>query len=114
MKILLVTAIALGAYSNVALALSHHDSQHPAGAQAESTPASGDMVDGEVRKVDANMKKITIKHGELKNLGMPPMTMVFQVKDPAMLDQVKAGDKVRFTADRVNGAITVTAMEPAR
>lgn len=70
--------------------------------------AQSALSDGEVRKVDKEAKKITIKHGPLANLDMPPMTMVFQVKDPAMLDQVKAGDKVKFEAQKVNGAFTVT------
>ena len=72
------------------------------------------MSDGEVRKVDKDAKKITIKHGPIVNLDMPPMTMVFQVKDPAMLDQVKAGDKVKFQADKVGGAFTITKLEPAK
>lgn len=76
--------------------------------------ASGPMAEGEVRKVDTDSKKITLKHGEIKNLDMPGMTMVFQVKDPAMLDKVKVGDKVRFTAEKVNGAITLTSIEAAK
>ena len=72
------------------------------------------LSDGEVRKVDKDAKKITIKHGPLANLDMPPMTMVFQVKDPAMLNQVKAGDKVKFQAEKVGGAFTVTKIEPAK
>ena len=72
------------------------------------------MVDGEVRKIDPSANKITLKHGEIKNLEMPPMTMVFQVKDPAMLEKVKAGDKVQFTVDNVNGAMTVLTLEPAK
>ena len=72
------------------------------------------MVDGEVRKVDMGSKKITLKHGEIKNLDMPPMTMVFQVKDPAMLEKVKAGDKVQFTVDNLNGALTVLTIELAK
>ena len=76
--------------------------------------AGTDMADGEVRKVDLQTKKITLKHGEIKNLEMPGMTMVFQVKDPAMLDKVKAGDKVRFHAERVGGAIVVTEIEAAK
>jgi Cu/Ag efflux protein CusF len=71
------------------------------------------LSDGEVRKVDKDAKKITIKHGPLANLDMPPMTMVFQVKEPAMLDQVKAGDKVKFQAEKIGGAFTVTKIEPA-
>lgn len=72
------------------------------------------VTDGEIRKVDTATKKITIKHGELKNLDMPPMTMVFQVKDPAMLDKVKVGDKVKFRADKINGAFTVVEIEPVK
>jgi Cu(I)/Ag(I) efflux system periplasmic protein CusF len=72
------------------------------------------LSEGEIRKVDKDAKKITIKHGPLTNLDMPPMTMVFKVKDPAMLEQVKAGDKVRFQAEKVGGAFTVTKIEPAK
>lgn len=72
------------------------------------------MTDGEVRKVDKDAKKITIKHGEIKNLEMPGMTMVFQVKDPAMLDKVKAGDKVKFIAEQIGGAIVVTDIQTAK
>ncbi|MFA6179936.1 MAG: copper-binding protein, partial [Candidatus Methylopumilus sp.] len=63
-----------------------------------------EMSKGEIRKIDKATKKITIKHGEIKNLDMPGMTMVFQVKDPAMLDNVKPGDKVKFSAERSGGA----------
>ena len=74
----------------------------------------GDMADGEIRKVDMDNKKITIKHGEIKNLDMPGMTMVFQVKDPAMLTTVKTGDKVRFKAEKSGGAMVVTEIQPAK
>ncbi|MCX7277633.1 MAG: copper-binding protein [Burkholderiales bacterium] len=69
------------------------------------------LVDGEVRKVDLSAQKITLKHGEIKNLDMPGMSMVFKVKDPALLDKVKAGDRVQFTAEDVNGALTVVSIE---
>ena len=72
------------------------------------------LADGEVRRVDKETKKVTIRHGAIANLDMPPMTMVFQVKDVAMLDSVKAGDKVRFSADKVDGAYVVTQMEQAK
>ena len=72
------------------------------------------MTDGEVKKVDKDVGKLTIKHGPLTNLDMPGMTMVFRVKDPAMLDQVKEGDKIRFVAERVDGAITVVELKPAK
>ena len=83
-------------------------------APAAGATASADMAEGEIRKVDMENKKITIKHGEIKNLEMPGMTMVFQVKDAAMLDKVKTGDKVRFKAEKSGGAIVVTDMEMAK
>jgi uncharacterized cupredoxin-like copper-binding protein/Cu/Ag efflux protein CusF len=96
----------------------------PSAAQPPSDPArqqraqqvaqAGAMVDGEVRRVDKEAKKLTIKHGPMANLDMPAMTMVFQVKDPAMLDRMKAGDKVRFRAEKLGGIFTVTSMERAQ
>lgn len=79
-----------------------------------SHQVAGEMATGEIKKVDKDAGKITIRHGELKNLNMPAMTMVFRVKDAAMLGQVKAGDKVQFVAEKVNGAITVTKLESAK
>ena len=70
-------------------------------------------TDGEVRKVDLSAQKITLKHGEIKNLDMPPMSMVFQVKDPALLEKVKTGDKVKFTAEQIGSALVVTDIQPA-
>jgi Cu(I)/Ag(I) efflux system protein CusF len=70
--------------------------------------------DGEIRKIDKDAKKLTIKHGPLANLDMPAMTMVFRVKDPAMLDQVKQGEKIRFVAEKEGGAYVVTQIEPAK
>lgn len=71
------------------------------------------MADGEIKKIDKESGKITIKHGEIKNLDMPAMTMVFRVKNSTMLEQFKAGDKINFTADKINGNFTVTQMEAA-
>jgi Cu(I)/Ag(I) efflux system protein CusF len=76
------------------------------------TLAETGLSDGEVRRVDKRGKEVTIKHGRLENLDMPPMTMVFRVKDPAMLKRVKAGDKVKFRAELENGVITVVRIEP--
>lgn len=81
------------------------------GAGALAAPA---VADGEIRKVDKDAAKLTIRHGELKDLGMAPMTMVFRVQDKAMLDKVAEGDKIRFTAARVDGALTVTTLEQVR
>lgn len=72
------------------------------------------VTEAEVRKVDRETGKITLKHGEIKNLDMPPMSMVFQVKTPELLDKVKAGDKVSFTADKINGVYTVLTIELQR
>ena len=89
-----------------------------AAAMAASLPVlattSADAADGEIRKIDMDAKKITIKHGEIKSLDMPGMTMVFQVKDPALLDKVKVGDKVKFMAEKSGGAIVVTDIAPAK
>lgn len=81
---------------------------------AGAAQAGDAMADGEVRRVDKDAKKITIKHGPLASLDMPAMTMVFQVADPAMLDKVKAGDKVKFKAEKVGGAFKLTEIEAAR
>ena len=95
------------------LALAQAQTAAPAasGAVQMSTDA---MTDGEVRKIDKENKKITLKHGEIKNLEMPGMTMVFQVKDAAMLDMVKAGDKVMFKAEKANGALVVTEIQTVK
>lgn len=79
-----------------------------------STAFAQQMSEGEIRKVDKDAKKITIKHGDLKNLGMPPMTMVFQVQDPAALEQLKAGDKINFVAEKIGGKLTITKVEPKK
>ena len=76
---------------------------------AQTVPA-----DGQVTKINSKENKITLRHGPIKNLDMDSMTMVFRVKDPGLLTQVKVGDKVKFEADRVNGQITVIKMEKAK
>lgn len=82
-----------------------------AAAAAAGSAAAAPMVAGEVVKTDKSLAKITIKHGPLVNLNMPGMTMPFKVQDPAMLDQVKSGDKVSFSVEKVNGAIIITKLE---
>lgn len=86
------------------------DMKHGASDMAQSTA----MTEGVIRKVNKDAGKLTIKHEEIKHLDMPPMTMVFQVKDPAMLDQVKEGDKVRFAVESKGGAMTVTKIEATK
>lgn len=73
-----------------------------------------EMSSGEVRKIDKDTQKITLKHGEIKSLDMPGMTMVFRVADAAMLDAVKVGDKVKFNVEKRDGAMVITAMELAQ
>jgi Cu(I)/Ag(I) efflux system protein CusF len=84
---------------------------HMTGSSAQTM---SDMANGEVRKVDKDAKKITLRHGELKQLDMPPMTMAFQVKDPALLDKVKAGDKVKFRAQNTGGTLVITEIEVSK
>lgn len=81
---------------------------------ADDKHHQANLSEGEVRKVDKDARKITLRHGPLPDLDMPkPMTMVYRVKDPAMLEKVKAGDKVKFQAEKINGVFTVTQIEPA-
>ena len=68
-------------------------------------------VEAEVRKVDLDRNNITLKHGDIPNVDMPAMTMVFRVKDSALLQKVKAGDKVKFTVDKVDETLTVMSIE---
>jgi Cu/Ag efflux protein CusF len=75
------------------------------------TPEMTEATEAEVRKVDVSAGKVTLRHGEIKNLDMPPMTMVFQVKDRAFLTKLKAGDRVNFTADKIKGAYTVLSIQ---
>jgi Cu/Ag efflux protein CusF len=74
-----------------------------------------ELIDGQVTKVDAKQNKITLRHGPIKKLDMDMgMTMVFRVKDPAMLKQLKAGDKVKFDAEHTNGQYIVTAIQKVK
>jgi Cu(I)/Ag(I) efflux system periplasmic protein CusF len=81
---------------------------------ATSHESGTQLTEGEVRKVDKDARKITIRHAPIVHLDMPAMTMVFQVKDPALLDKVKTGDKVRFAAEKTGGTFTVTTIETTK
>jgi Cu/Ag efflux protein CusF len=85
-----------------------------AGFAAATTVAFAQMIDGEVTKIDESAGKITIKHGPMKKFDMDAMTMVFRAQDPAMLKQVKPGDKIKFEADKVSGQFTVTKIEKTK
>ena len=105
----LAALIALAAAG--APAAGSHADGHPGGAVADPAVATPELADGEIRKVDPDGAKLTIRHGPLQGLDMPGMTMVFQVKDSAMLDRLEVGDKVRFRAERIGGRLTVTEIE---
>ena len=76
--------------------------------------ALAQLADGEVRKVDRGANRVTLKHGPVPSIDMPPMTMVFQVKDASLLARLKAGDKVKFDAEKIGGQYFVTRIEPAK
>ena len=79
-------------------------------AAVAQTPVK-DMAEAEVRKIDKDAKKLTLKHGPIKNLDMPGMTMVFQVKDVALLEKLAVGDKIMVSVEQQQGAYVVTAVE---
>ena len=115
LKTLLITFATVGtltvaghSYADEAKGHSHGDNK------MDHATMATDMTDGEIRKVDKDAKKITIKHGEIKNLDMPAMTMVFQVKDPAMLDKVQSGDKVKFKVIKSDSGFVVTELQSSK
>ena len=111
---MLLAALALSLLTPLAaVADDAHHKPTTAAAAGAAAPAS-DMTDGEVRKIDIEAGKVTLKHADIKNLDMPGMTMVFVVKDKALLDKLKAGDKVKFRAINDAGKFTVTEIQPAR
>jgi Cu(I)/Ag(I) efflux system periplasmic protein CusF len=79
-------------------------------ASAQTADGQALPVTGEVTKLDKETGRITLRHGEIKSLDMPPMTMVFRVREPKLLDGVAVGDRIRFAAERIDGAYTVTAI----
>jgi Cu/Ag efflux protein CusF len=82
-----------------------------AAAVISTTSMAAEFTQGEVKKIDLQQKKITIKHEELKNLGMPAMTMVFAVSDDALFAKAKQGQAIEFVAEKVNGKLTVTEIK---
>lgn len=112
----LITAIALAcALAHPAIAQqkpADHSAHHPAAAASASASAA-DMTEGEIRKIDRKTKKITIKHGDIRNLDMPAMTMAFQVIDASKLKKLKAGDKILFVVEKRATGLVVTDIRPA-
>jgi len=98
-----------------AVAADSHSHNHAATNEAKpAAPAGGALTDGEVRKVDKTAGKISIKHGAMPKFDMPPMTMVYRVKDKAMLESLKPGDKIKFDVDGVGSEFTVLHLEKAK
>jgi len=106
----LLSAVFLAAAMSAPWVHANEEHHKPA---AGASQAAESLSEGEVRKVDKDAQKITLRHGPLANLDMPAMTMVFQVKDAAMLDKVKTGDKVKFKAEKLGGAFTITQIDAA-
>lgn len=111
----LITA-SLIAFSSLGAVSAQAASDHAGHGMASPSAASTEMqmIDAQVKKVDKAAGKVTLSHGPLTNLNMPAMTMVLKVSNAAWLDQMKTGDKIRFMAENVNGAITVVHFEPAK
>jgi Cu(I)/Ag(I) efflux system periplasmic protein CusF len=107
--VVLAAAVAFSLGNFPAVAVAHSHDRVPVSAQSASA-----MADGEVRKIDKDAGKVTIRHGEIKNLDMPAMTMVFRVKEPIMLDRLQPGDKIKFSVEKIGGQFTVTDFEPAK
>lgn len=109
-----VVSIALGftlTISCAAYAAGEMGNMDMSGGAKQGADAHSSMSHGEIKRVDMAAHKLTIKHGPLENLGMDGMTMVFKVKDPAMLSQVEVGDKIDFVAEEVDGALTVVKLQ---
>ena len=111
---LLVLAVAVASAASLPALAQHKHGDHPAPAAAATLPGA-ELVAGEVRKIDVAMKKITLKHGEIRSIGMPPMTMVYELKDVALAKDVKVGDAVQFRAvPATGGAYVVTDLRRAK
>ena len=118
---MLIAALALATSTAVHAQSVHAQSGHaghgpaPAPAPAPAAAAAAaPLADGEVLRVNRDTRKLRIRHGEIRSLNMPPMTMEFEVTDPAMLDAVKVGDRIRFAAEERRGQYFVTRIEPVR
>ena len=108
----LVCAVLLAGNSGLAIAASDAPVA-PLSATSVSS-ASAKLTSGEVRKIDTEQGKLTIKHGPIENLQMPGMTMVFKAADPAMLQKLQVGDKIEFAVEKTNGAMMVTSIQAVK
>ena len=105
------SALAQAPAAPAAAAADSHSSHHPAAAASPAPQA--ELSEGEITRWDPRTLRLTLKHGEIKNLEMPPMTMVFRVADASVVGDLKPGDKVRFRAEQVSGAYHVQRIEKA-
>lgn len=114
--LLLATTVAwaTGAAAQTAQTAPPMTTTAPAVSASAPAAAATEMAEGEIRRVDLANRKVTLRHGEIKSLGMPRMTMVFQVRDGVAIDELKTGDKVRFTAAQLAGDYTITSLEVVR
>ena len=113
MKTSLIILLALSMSTPVSLLAVEHNAKGDMKSQdmASTLTNTGNMTEAEVRKVNLEQGLVTLKHQEIKNLGMPGMTMIFHIKDKSQLGGIKPGDRVIFTAERNNGEITVTSIQ---
>jgi len=116
MKKLMINAaaLAIGAFAAPAFAAGEMSGMDMSGMKMSSDGSAEShaaLTDAEVKKVDAASGKVTLKHGALDNVGMPPMTMAFKAKDAAMVKQVHEGDKVKVRVESVNGTLTIVKLE---
>ena len=111
-RLLVLTSIACLLFAPGSCAAGDSSADNDAG--TTSADSGQAMTSGVVKKVDKGAGKVTIRHGPIVNLGMPKMTMVFRVRDPAMLDRLKEGDRILFVAEKVDGAFTVMSFESAK
>ena len=106
----IIFAIAALVHAGPLLAQGSAEAHVPAPGQSATTETA-DFSDAEVRRVDRDAQKITLRHGPIPNLGMGDMTMVFRVVEPRWLDELKVGNRIRFRADKVGGLYTITDVE---
>ncbi len=111
-NLLVTTALVFNAAAVAQTSAGDRSAQNPP--RAVTAASAVPMTDGEVRKIDKEQGKVTLRHGPIAHLDMPSMTMVFKVADAKMLETIKDGDKVKFAANRINGAMTVTSIEVAK
>ncbi|MBC7685763.1 MAG: copper-binding protein [Bdellovibrionales bacterium] len=111
---LVFTAAIFGSTALTPYAIAHEGHGHEQPATMVAPVVPNQMSSGEIKKIDKSAAKLTVQHGPLQNLNMPGMTMVFKVKDTAMLENVKVGDKINFVAEKINGSLTLTQLEASK